>query len=177
MLAEIAVRGGTATTITAPAGWTQVRLDNRTTNVAQAIYQRFVPSSPPEPASYTWNFTAGNDAAGAIVAYTGVSAAKPIDANSGLGNASSKNLTAPSLVVPAGDNSDHLVAMYSIASGATVVTVPTGMKQLWSFGAIGYGISAAAGDVDLNASGATGKKVATATAAAANIGALVALVP
>jgi hypothetical protein len=177
MIAEIAVRGGTSTTITAPAGWTLVRRDNRTTNIAQATYRRLVPSSPQEPASYTWTFTSGNDAAGGIAAYTGVNTVTPIDANNGQGNANSKNLTAPSITVPAGHNSDRLVGLYSISGGGQVITVPAGTAQLWSFHAIGFGVAVAAGDVTLTSSGATGNKVATANTAGVSIGVLIALSP
>jgi hypothetical protein len=40
LVAQIAVRGGTGTTITAPGGWTSVRRENRLTTIAQAIYYR-----------------------------------------------------------------------------------------------------------------------------------------
>jgi hypothetical protein len=176
MLAEIGVRGGTSTAITPPAGWTLVRRDNRGTNVAQAIYSRRVPASPPEPSSYTFNFTSGNDAAGGIVAYVGVSSATPVDASNGQGNTSSTNLTAPSVTVPSGDNNDTLVALYSTAS-TSPVTVPAGMSQLWSFRATGFGISVAAANVNLTTSGATGNRVATSTGTGGNTGALVALKP
>ncbi len=176
MIAEIAVRGGTGTTIAPPAGWTLVRRDNIGSNVAQAIYSRRVPASPPEPSSYTFNFTSGNDAAGGIAAYIGVSAAVPVDVSNGQGNASSTNLTAPSVTIPAGNNADLLMGVFSIAS-SSLVTVPSGMTQRWSFRATGFGIGVAAGDVNLTSSGATGNQVATCTSAAGNVGALVALKP
>jgi hypothetical protein len=176
LIAEIAVRGGTATTITAPPGWTLVRRDNRASTIAQAVYRHLVPVSPPEPSSYTWNFTAGNDAAGAIAAYSGVSTASPVDASNGQGNASSTNITAPSVTVPSGHASDRLLALFSIANGSSVST-PSGMNQLWSFRAIGFGIGVAAADVNLSASGATGNRVATAATAGVNAGALIALIP
>src|SRR5215469_14545750 len=101
-----------------------------------------VPSYPPEPPTYTWTFTPGNDAAGGIVAYTGVSTVTPIDGSAGKGNASSKNITAPSITIPAGDNSDKLVGFFSIAR-ATNITGPKGMSKLWSFPAIGLGTGVA----------------------------------
>jgi hypothetical protein len=36
-----------------------------------------------EPASYTWNFFAGNDAAGGIADYSGANTAAPIDISGG----------------------------------------------------------------------------------------------
>jgi hypothetical protein len=108
------------------------------------------------------------------VAYAGVSSTAPVDASNGQGNTSSTNLTAPSVTVPSGDNNDMLVALYSIATSSPV-TVPPGMIQLWSFHAVGFGISVAAANVNLTTSGPTGNEVATCTGAWGNTGALVAL--
>ena len=42
LIAQIAVRGGSNTTITPPAGWSLVRRDNQSTTIAQAIYSHAV---------------------------------------------------------------------------------------------------------------------------------------
>ncbi|MDO8432905.1 MAG: hypothetical protein Q7S58_10910 [Candidatus Binatus sp.] len=84
MIAEIAVRGGTGTIITPPTGWTLVRRDNSGSSVAQAVYRRLVPSSPPEPTTYTFAFSAGNDAKGFGI---GVAAADlPLSTSGATGN-------------------------------------------------------------------------------------------
>jgi hypothetical protein len=177
MIAEIAVRGGTGTQITAPSGWTLVRRDNSGPNIAQAIYRRTVPGSPPEPISYTWTFNGGaKDSAGAIAAYIGASTATPLGVTGGQGNASSTSLTAPSLLIPSGQNADLLMGLYSIANSAAV-TLPPGMTPRWSFRATGFGIALAASDLTLTSSGSTGNKVATAASAAANVGSLISLIP
>jgi hypothetical protein len=69
-----------------------------------------------------------------------------------------------------------LVTFFSIASSAAV-TVPTGMTKLWSFHATGGGVGAAASDLNLTTSGATGTRTATTGTAAANAGASHALHP
>ena len=176
MLAQIGVRGGTATTITPPAGWVLVRRDNNSSVITQALYAHVVTSPGGEPASYTWNFTNGNDAAGGIADYSGVNTATPIDVSAGIANASSQSITAPSLTVPGGDNSDRLVGMFAIPN-SSAVTGPNGMTQRWGFHAISGGIGVEMSDLALTNSGATGSKVATAGTAGANIGALVALLP
>jgi hypothetical protein len=176
MIAQIAVRGGTALTITSPAGWNLVRRDDSSTTVAQAVYSRPVPSSPSEPASYTWTFSGANDAAGGIAAYSGASAAAPIDASNGQGNASSVSITAPSITVPAGHNQDRLLNLFAIAN-SSAVTVPAGTTSRWSFHATGGGIGVAASDVQLVSSGPTGNLIATAASAANNAGSLIALLP
>src|SRR6185437_14767847 len=79
MIAQVTVRGGTGTTLTAPAGWSLVRRDNDTGGqIAEGIYVHVVTGAS-EPTSYTWTFSAGNDAAGGMAAYTGVNTASPID--------------------------------------------------------------------------------------------------
>jgi hypothetical protein len=175
MVAEIAVRGGSSTIITAPPGWTLVRRDNSARTIAQAIYSRVVPGSPPEPSSYTWTFSTGNDAAGGIAAYVGVSNVVAVDASNGQGNISSTSIAAPSVTVPTGNTSDLLLGLFSIANSSNV-TLPPGMTQRWSFHAAGGGVGVAAADLQLVSDGATGK-AATAATAALNVGALVALLP
>ncbi|HEV3113120.1 MAG TPA: N,N-dimethylformamidase beta subunit family domain-containing protein [Candidatus Binataceae bacterium] len=176
MLAQVAVRGGTNTGITAPAGWNLVRLDNQGTSIAQAIYSHVVSDPTAEPSSYAWNFSSSNNAAGAIIAYYGVSNVAPVDISGGQGNASSTKITAPALVVPGGDTGDLLVAFFSTAT-ATGFTLPTPTLPRWSFGASSGGIGVAASDLLLNSDGTTGNEIATATNAAPNIGALIALLP
>ena len=95
MIAQVTVRGGAGTTLTAPAGWSLVRRDNDSGGqIADGIYVHIVTAAS-EPASYTWNFSAGNDAAGGIAAYSGVNTAAPIDVSGGQANASSTSMTAP----------------------------------------------------------------------------------
>ena len=176
MVAEIAVRGGSGTAITAPAGWSLVRRDNNSTTITQALYVRVVGAPASEPASYTWNFTNGNDAAGGIAAYAGVNITTPVDASGGQANGSSTNLTAPSVTVPAGHNTDQLVGLFALPNSSTV-TGPSGMTQRWSFHATGGGIGIEMSDLALASAGTTGNKVAHAGTAGANLGAVVALRP
>src|SRR5207302_1393937 len=133
-------------------------------------------TSSPEPASYTWTFKAGNDAAGAIADYIGVNNSKPVDVSGGQTNASSSSVIAPSVVVPAGDNSDRLLNQFAIAN-STTMTTPSGTTKDWSFRAAGFGISIAMSELGLTTSGATPQEVATSSQASANIGAEMTLLP
>jgi len=174
MIAQVTVRGGTGTTLTAPAGWSLVRRDNKARQIAEGIYVHVVTAAS-EPSSYTWNFTAGNDAAGGIAAYTGVNTAAPIDVRGGQGNAASTSITAPSVTIPASHNADRLLALFA-TSGTSGITLPGAITGRWNFHAIGLGISAAMGDASVP-SGATGNYVAIQGTSTVNIGALVALLP
>ncbi|HVV37189.1 MAG TPA: type II secretion system protein [Acidimicrobiales bacterium] len=72
MVAQIAVRGGNAASITAPTGWILVNAKTNGASVLSAIFQRTAASS--DAASYTWALDSPRDAAGGIVAYGGVAA-------------------------------------------------------------------------------------------------------
>jgi hypothetical protein len=52
MVAAIAVRGGTGTTITPPLGWTLVRRTDSTTTISQAIYWKLAGTPGADPGPY-----------------------------------------------------------------------------------------------------------------------------
>ncbi len=172
LLASIAIRG--TSTITAPAGWTLIRNDVNGNNLRHATWWRFAAAG--DPASWTWTFSAGRLAAGAIHAYGGVAATNPIDTSSGIANASSTSLTATGVTTTTAD--DRLVAFYSMTTSATI-TPPAGMtergEQLGS--APGRSTVLEGSDAALGAAGPTGARVATASTAQTSIGQLIALRP
>jgi hypothetical protein len=175
MVAQIAVRGGSGINYTVPAGWTLVLRTDSGGTITQAIYSRVVPSSPPEPASYTWGFSAGNNAAGGIADYSRGDGVTPaVDVSAGQGNASSTNITAPSITVPAGHTSDRLLCLFGIANGSGM-TLPAGMTQEWDFRAVSWGIGIGMSDVILSSAGATPNQTAIAASAAEGVGTTVAL--
>src|SRR5271154_1124523 len=172
LIAQIAIRGGSGLTITAPSGWSLVRRDDSGPTISQAVYVRVVPSSGTEPASYTWSFNNGNDAAGAIAAYVNVTGVQPIDVTGGQNNGVSATITAPSISLPHGG--DRVVALFAIAD-TSPVTGPASMNQRWNFRSSSYGISVVMSDLTYASSGPTPKAVASTLVGAANIGAQIAL--
>jgi hypothetical protein len=175
MIAQVTVRGGAATTLTGPAGWSLIRRDNDSGGqIAEGIYVHVVTAAA-EPANYTWNFTSGNDAAGGIAAYSGVNTAAPVDVISGQANAASTSVTAPSVTIAAGHNGDRLVALFAIPN-SSAMSLPAALSGRWNYHAIGWGIASAMGDASVG-SGATGNYVALQGVSSVNIGALVALLP
>jgi hypothetical protein len=174
MLAQVTVRGGATTALSAPAGWTEIRRDSDPTGaITEGIYYHAVTGS--EPAGYTWTFPAGIDAAGGIADYIGVNTASPIDASGGQANPSSTSVTAPSINLSTGNGIDRLLALFAIPAG-TAMTLPGGLSGVWNFRATGYGISAAMGDTTAQ-SGPTGDYVATQSTSTVNLGAQIALRP
>jgi hypothetical protein len=176
MIAQIAVRGGASTAITPPSGWTLVRRDDSGTDLAQAIYSRVVPPAPPEPSSYLWLFSSANNAAGGIVAYTGVSGLAPVDASSGQVNSGSTSITAPGLNVPAGHKANLLLGIFALAN-SSAITLPDSALPRWNFAASNGVVGIATSDLMLVSDGPTGNLVAAAASADANAGAQLALIP
>jgi Bacterial Ig domain len=172
LLAAIDVRGGPA--ITAPAGWTFVRMDANGTVIRQAVYWKVATSA--EPASYTWTFSASQAAAGGIAAFEGVDTANPIDAHGGQVNASSKSITAPSITTTV---ANAMVAGFFGTGPATTVTPPAGMTERWEAVSTAgtYKATSEAATALQASAGATGTRIATAANAGANVGQLVALRP
>ncbi len=170
LLASVAIRGSSAGT--PPAGWTLIRDDANGANLRHVSWWKIATAA--EPATYTFTFSAGRLAAGAIHAYGGVDPTNPIDVSSGSVNASSTSLTALGVTTTAAN--DRLVAFYSTAISPTV-TPPAGMTERGEqAGTAPSRLTVIEGsDQALGAAGATGNRVATASAATISLGQLIAL--
>ncbi len=174
MLAQIAVRGGTGVTITAPAGWTGILQGTNGTILRQAIYYRIAGAT--EPASYTFTLSSNQRMTGGIAVYHGVDAADPIDVWSTRSNASSTAVTANAVTTTVANT---MVVGFFATGTVTSFTPPGGMTErhdaATSAGPNGVAIEAA--EAVQAMAGSTGTRTATAGSAGANIGALVALKP
>jgi hypothetical protein len=173
LIAQLAVRGGTDLTLTAPPEWILIRRDNYNGSIAQAVYSKAIFNPSTEPTQYTWYFDRGNDAGAGIADYAGVGS---IVANSGRGAASSNYVVTPSVQIPNGSAAVTVSGFFAIASGEPVVP-PAKMSQHWSFRATGRGIGLSMGDLTMAPGQPTGYQIGTVSQAASNAGALVALSP
>lgn len=174
MVAGISVRGNTV--ITAPAGWTLVRLDTtKEWIMRQAVYVKVAAS---EPANYTWNFNLNQAATGGIAAYSGVDTAYPIDAHSGrvVNFERFSTITAPS--VTTAQDGDMLVGFFGMADNTTIEP-PSGMTERWDVAsnAGAFFMTCEGADVLQLTAGPSGDKVASAPVKGWSIGQLVALRP
>lgn len=169
-----AISSRTAPTITAPVGWSLVRSDVNGTSLTQAIFVRTAGGS--EPANYTFPFSVATlSATGGIVAYSGLDPLSPIDVTGGQANTSSASVTAPSVTTTV---ADVIVAGFFATTDDATFTPPAAMTERFDVLADGTAqVSSEATDVVQAAAGATGTKVATASIAGVNIGALVGLRP
>lgn len=174
LLAQVAVRGGTGTTVTPPAGWTLVTSGDSTTNLKQSIYYRLVDGT--EPASYTFSFSSNQRAAAGMIAYRGVDTSAPVNVFSTRVNASSTSVTTTAVTTTVSDT--MIVGLFATATVSSF-TPPAGMTERYdaatSAGPNGATVEAA--DVLQAAAASSGAKTATAANADVNIGALLALKP
>lgn len=174
LLAQIAVRGGSDTTVTPPAGWSVVLTHNRGTTLQQAIFYRIADGS--EAASYDFDFSPNQRASGGMLAYRGVDTAFPVNVSSTRDNASSSSVTANAVTPTV---SDAMIVGFFATSTVTSFTPPAGMTERYEAATAAgpNGVAVEAADVLQVAAASSGNKVATAGAAAVNLGALVALKP
>ncbi len=163
LIAAVTVRS--TPTITAPVGWTTVRTDTRGNALRQAVFVHV--AAPGEPTSYTWTFSQALTAVGTIAAYSGVDTANPINAHNGQATASSTTITAPSVTTNVANA--ELVAFFGI-TGKTGLTPPSGMteqREVSTPNGAGTKVTGALADELRLPSGATGSRLATIAAAAA----------
>ncbi len=175
MIAAITITGGSGVTFTAPSGWTSIQNTNTASNEIKT-QSWYLVAGASEPASYTWTWTGGQRAAGAIMSYSGVDTASPIDQSGSQANASSTTITAPS-ISPTNEK-DQLVAIFGIANAGTITPVSPLTTQAYSAPTGTSTLSATRlADQQLTANGATGTRTGTAGTAGVNVGQLVALKP
>lgn len=79
-IADVLTYGGSATTITPPAGWQLIR-DDSTKTTRQSLYWHAIQAN--EPGNPTWTFSEPVDAQGAIVLLDNTGTTAPIDVTSG----------------------------------------------------------------------------------------------
>lgn len=182
MIASIAFRpcssasgGACTTTITPPAGWTQVNsVTDQTTGGGTGgfgsrlfVYLRVATAS--EPASYTWNLGGApvhNGAVGGIITFSGVDTTSPVVAEAGQATGSATSHTAPSINTSPVTNT-MLVTSHS-ANSSTSWTPPAGMTERVDVASIpvadDLGISLEVNTEPFATAGATGVRTAGWTA-------------
>src|SRR6266568_1475154 len=178
MIAQITVRNNDA--LTAPAGWTQIgNLRTQGTGIEQALYSRFATAADIATTTYSWSWTNKADAAGAILAYSGVDATSPFDVTptDNSGNTASASATG----VTTTQNGDMVIALYGAEGNVTLTqdasqTVVQEYTQLSTSGPASRARQTGA-DATQASPGATGAKTATVGAAANWIAHLVTLMP
>ena len=173
MLAQVSVRGGTGTTISAPSGWTQIVVDNSGTALQQGLYYKVAGT---EPLSYSWGFSSSQRAAAGIIAYRGVDSLAPINAFSTSNASSGTSVTAQAFTTTV--SNAQIVGFYTTGTVSSF-TPPAGMTEQYDVtGAAGpNGVAIEAADAVQPTAGSSGNQTATAANSAPNIAQLLALKP
>lgn len=144
------------TTITPPAGWTQVDQGLSSAQAVCTTYRRI--SNGSEPGTYTWSFSPAAFSAGQISSYRGVDQTTPININ-GNNNGASTAPTAPSVTTTV--TNTWLLTSFAIAANSSItLTGPGACNQRalqQPVGATTTGLYL--GDQILAASGASGTVV------------------
>ena len=94
LIATIAVKGGSGTSITAPGGWNLILRTDNSTNISIASYWRVASS---EPGSYTWNLGATVGNLGQMEAWMQGNTSSPINVSGGGNSGSSTAVQANSI--------------------------------------------------------------------------------
>ena len=165
MVASIAVTPSTIG-ITPPSGWTMVQDTLQTQDATSRLTTYYKTAIASEPASYAWSFSPSHSGAvGGIATFSGVDTTNPIVSFASLaenGN-TALNHTAPSITA---GTDDMLVTTHEYQSSGTW-SPPSGMLEAvdkYSEAATGAGgVSLGMNYLLLNAAGATGNKIATAS--------------
>ena len=116
-----------------PPGWTLVAEASNAGNDRTRLLRHVAAS---EPASYTWTFSAANNAGGAMVAYAGVDTTKPEDVLPATASGNDVHPTSPTRSTATANA--VLLSIYGSAGwGGSTTTGPSGMNVRASFGANG----------------------------------------
>jgi len=110
LLAVISVDGNQ--TVAAPAGWTALDNGQAPNNAASlGVFYKLATSS--EPANYAFTWGAGEQAVGAIMRYSNIDTANPIDVTSGITATGNSNFpTSPDITT----NSPNTTVVYAYAA-------------------------------------------------------------
>lgn len=176
LIVHIAIRAGSTTTITPPAGWnTSIpRINNSATLSTQTFY-KFAGGS--EPATYTFTLSSGARFVAGMLAYNGVHTSNPIDVTAGQANASSTTITAPS--VTENFDNDREIWFYTQARGDLINSpASVGTTRINDAGGAGpNGSAVLIADRQQGTKVTTGIQTATTGTADVNNGRTVALRP
>ena len=176
MLAQVSIRNNSA--ITKPSGWTQIgNLRTSGAGIEQALYYRVADATDTSGKTYQWSWTGSVDAAGGLLAYSGVDTTDPFDGTP-TDNANT-SLTATATGLTTTQNNDMLVPLYSTVNNVTL-TQNTGESMTQEYTAISgsSGRDRVTGsDGTLASPGASGNKTAAISASGAWVAHLAALEP
>lgn len=169
MLLFVGVPGviGTDNSLTTPTGWTVIQSGSQDATSSRRIYHYSfyrVAVAGDAGSSVTLDIVGNEDLYASMLVYSGVYTTSPIDVSgkqSGIGNGSDANLTAPSVTTTF--DGDRIVEGYFESSSSTDRTITTPATQRTSTHASNVNGGGGTSDQSQSTGGATGTKVATSS--------------
>jgi hypothetical protein len=168
MLAFIAMNASKA--LTAPSGWTPIT--SATNGLQTSAYWKLASSGDAPGSSWLWTHSGNVSHAGAIVSYSGVDGATPIDTSATSTDASGTTHTAASVTTSA--TNAMVVIAQGLAANGTFTPAP-GTTERTDVPYPGNSASLLTSDILRSSSGATGTFVATSSVSATGANITVAL--
>lgn len=181
LLARVAARNLdsiVSVTMTAPAGWSLVRVDRSTYSVKSWIFSRTAMPGEPGSATFTLAGAGNRTIAGTMSSFTGVDVLRPVESSAGKYNGSTATMASSAIapVTPAGLG----VWFGTVASGSECATVrpPSGAtERIDTCLATSAGLTTAMATATLDSPGWQTMPAGAASVAATNLVQMVALRP
>jgi len=158
LVAEVVNRGGA--TISAPAGWTQIRDTFRGPSDHMTTFSKAATES--EPSSYAFTSTDANGKAGGIAAWSGIDTGAPVAASSG-NSGSGTTVTATAVTT---EEPDTPVLFIAGIMDQTSASPPSGFSERWDVASAGrYKATAESASILQAEAGSSGSQSARAGSA------------
>jgi large repetitive protein len=164
----------TATTPSAPAGWSAATSATGVTGATLGTWTHTVASG--DPATWVFPLSQSSRAVGTVSAYSGVDPLAPLDASGLLTNVSGTSHTAPSVTTT---GANRLVMSVNAPTVVTTMTPPSGSTERTDQSAVAGtpAVSIETSEFPQAIAAATGTKVSTSVTAATSVTATIALKP
>jgi len=172
LLATLSARGNT--TITAPTGWISVGRANNSTNETLAVFYRVTDATDSSVTSYTFTLNANVGVVGAILRYSGVDTANPINVSA----ITTGNSTAPTAPIVTTTVADTTVVRVAGIGNDTLTAVPPTSRIQQNYDPSGQSdVALGVADANQTTAGGTGTAAFTSSSSEAWVAATVALRP
>ena len=173
---------GNLGTFTAPAGWTSIRQDTMSSNLASALFWKIADASDVAASTFTFTATGATSNRGAITAWYGHNPINPINAHNGQTNAASTTVTSAGITPSV---ADCMILLFcgiydnNTQSGyAIAIDDPLFMSEAYDLPSnLSFDLGLSLGYTTRSQTTATGDGTATSSGSDANIGQLVAIAP
>lgn len=122
LIAVTAFNGGSARSVTPPAGWTAITQVNQSTEVGLATFWKIATSTETAASDFTFTISSAEDCAGGMLRISGHSASAPIFTSAGNSVANTQNPDIANTITPAVANSLLVMVMAGRDTNGSTIT-------------------------------------------------------